>query len=207
MHYWGSGYHKQALEKVEIICYYRRIYLPKTMFLWVIYWYHLYLNHLVGGRLQNNIQNLCYWKVCFVQAEITTSPCKLMSTVQKWKRQYGHLTSNNISEPKPCNFVHIYFIVPNTKSIIQYHSDSGILHNDIFLAWMTMLYPTTVWFDTIQVPCFDLNEVLSGNKEYIYKSSDRVIHIFDHTYICRYPCSKKSCLKKDINSKYFFLPC
>ena len=35
----------QALAKVEIICYDRKIYVPQNMHTRVIYWYHLYLKH------------------------------------------------------------------------------------------------------------------------------------------------------------------
>ena len=50
---------------------------------------------------------------------------------------------------------------------------------------MMMIEPTTGWFEIFVVPTFDLNEVMGGNDEYIDNSYERVIHLFNNTWICR----------------------
>ena len=39
---------------------------------------------------------------------------------------------------------------------------------------MTMIDPTTSWFEIFRIPTYDLDEIMGGNYEYIDESSDRV---------------------------------
>ena len=34
---------------------------------------------------------------------------------------------------------------------------------------MTMIDPDKGWFESVEVPTYELNEVMGGNDEYIYK--------------------------------------
>ena len=43
---------------------------------------------------------------------------------------------------------------------------------------MMMIDPATGWFEIVDIPMFDLNEVMAGNDEYIDKPSARFRHIF-----------------------------
>ena len=43
---------------------------------------------------------------------------------------------------------------------------------------MTMIDPATGWFEIVKIPTFDLKELIIGNDEYIYKSSDWVSQMF-----------------------------
>ena len=46
---------------------------------------------------------------------------------------------------------------------------------------MTMIDLATGWFEIVEIPTFDLDEVTAGNDEYIDKSSARVRHLFNNT--------------------------
>ena len=39
---------------------------------------------------------------------------------------------------------------------------------------MSMIDPTTGWFEIVEIPTYDLNEVIGGNGEYTDKSSSSV---------------------------------
>ena len=52
---------------------------------------------------------------------------------------------------------------------------------------MTIIDSATGWFKCFEIPTYDLNEVTSGNNEYVDKSSDRVTQLFNNKWICRYP--------------------
>ena len=51
---------------------------------------------------------------------------------------------------------------------------------------MTMIDPATGWFEIVEIPTFDLEEVTIGNVEYIDKSSARVSQFFNNTGLRRY---------------------
>ena len=48
---------------------------------------------------------------------------------------------------------------------------------------MTMIKPTTGWFEIVEIPTYELNEVTGGNDEYIDKSSSRLNQLFNNTWI------------------------
>ena len=49
--YRGSGYSRQSLDNVKIICYDSKIYVPQSLCRHVLDWYYLYFNHPGGSRL------------------------------------------------------------------------------------------------------------------------------------------------------------
>ena len=52
---WGYSYSKQSIDKVDIMCYDRKIYVLKTLCICVLDWYYLYLNHPGVCRLAKTI--------------------------------------------------------------------------------------------------------------------------------------------------------
>ena len=103
------------------------------------------------------------------------------------KTLYGHLPPNNTEELKPWDTVHIYLIGPYIKSIIKHHPDGTAIQNNYSLTCTTMIELATCWFEIVEIPTFDLEEVKIGNDECIYKSSAGVSLLFNNTWICIYP--------------------
>ena len=104
---------------------------------------------------------------------------------------YEQLPPNIIVAFKMCNLVHIYLIGLYVKSIRQQKPGKAIIKKGVSLTCMKMIGPTTVWFKNFEVPCFDLNEVARRNSSHIEKSSTRLIHIFNNTWLCRYPLPRE----------------
>ena len=71
---------------------------------------------------------------------------------------------------------------------------------------MTMIDLATGWFDIVEIPTFDLEEVELGNSEKIDKSSARVIQLFNNTWICRYSRPRKVVFDKGFDIKRDFTP-
>ena len=69
-----------------------------------------------------------------------------------------------------------------------------------------MIDPSTGWFDIVEIPKFDLEEVTLVNDKYIDKSSARVRQLFNNTWICRYPCPRKVVFDKSSEFKRDFTP-
>ena len=104
-----------------------------------------------------------------------------MSIVQKRNNFYGCLTFKKIEEVKRWDMVHVELIGPSSKSIREHHPDGAIIKNNVSLTCMTMIDPTTGWFEIVKVLMYDLNEVTGGNDEYIDKFSARVRQLFNTT--------------------------
>ena len=87
--------------------------------------------------------------------------------------------------------MHVDLIDPYSNSIRQHQPGGTVICNNSSITYMTMIDPTTGWFEIVKIPTFDLNEVVIGNDEYMDKSSVRVNHMFNNTWLCRYPRPRK----------------
>ena len=65
--------------------------------------------------------------------------------------------------------VHVDLIVTYSKFIRQHQPGGAIINNNFSITCMPMIEPATGWFEIVEVPMFDLNEVTEGNNEYIDK--------------------------------------
>ena len=110
-----------------------------------------------------------------------------MSTVKQEKYFYGNLPPKNIAELKPWYLVHSELIRSYSKSIKQQQSDCAMIKNTVSLTWMTMIEPTTCWFENFGILMYNLGKVMGGNDEYIDKSYTRVSQLFKNTWLSRYP--------------------
>ena len=90
----GSSYYKQDRDNVEIICYYRKVYVLQTTRRRVLDWYNLYFNQPGGSRLEK--KEVFYWKGLVTQAKLHAKPCKICQRLKKRKTMYGHLPPKNI---------------------------------------------------------------------------------------------------------------
>ena len=146
------------------------------------------------------LKRLCHASItiCYAMQDV--------STVQKTYTLYVHLPTNNIAELKPWESVHVDLIVTFSKSIRQQRLGGAIIKDHFSLICMKIINPATAWFEIVEIPTYDLNEVTAGNDEYIYKSSTRVSKLFNTTWLCRYPCPRKVVFDTGSEFKRYFKP-
>ena len=162
------------------------MYVPQSLCRRVLDWYHFYLNHLGGSRLAKTVQEFCYCKSLVTQAHLLTKTWKNCQQFKERKNIYGHMPPNNIAGLKPWDLVHVDLIGPNSNSIRQQQTGGTIIWNNYSLNWMTIIDPSTGWFEIVEILTFEINEVTAGNDEYIDKSYSRVSQKFNNTWLCRY---------------------
>ena len=102
--------------------------------------------------------------------------------------------------------MHVDLIVPHINSIIQQHTGGTVILKNASLTCVTMIDPGTGWFEIVEIPMFDLEEVALGNDEYIDKSSDRVSQLFKNTWLCIYPRPRKVVFDNVSEFKQDFAP-
>ena len=78
-------------------------------------------------------------------------------------------------------------IGPYGNSIRQQQPGGAVVKNNISLPCIMMIDSATVWFEIVEIPTYDLNEVTVSNDEYIDKSSDRARQLFNTIWLSRYP--------------------
>ena len=57
----------------------------------------------------------------------------------------------------------------NRHSTRKPQSGGATINSDVGITWITMIAFAMDWFKTFEVPTFELNEITSGNNEYIDK--------------------------------------
>ena len=65
--------------------------------------------------------------------------------------------------------MHVKLIGTFSKSIRQHNTGGAITRNNASLACMTMIEPDTGWFDIVEIPTCNIDEVTGGNNEYTDK--------------------------------------
>ena len=56
----------------------------------------------------------------------------------------------------------------SNNSIIKQQPGGAVVWNNAGLTSMTIIEPVTGWLEIVDIPMFDLNEVMTGNYEYIH---------------------------------------
>ena len=77
--------------------------------------------------------------------------------------------------------MHVDLIGPYIKSLRQHHQFGDIIKKNFSLTYVTMIYPATGWFEIVEVPKFDLDEVMGGNYYYMDNYFARVSQLFNDT--------------------------
>ena len=109
------------------------------------------------------------------------------------EKQYRHLPAKDASdEMEPWHTVHIDLIGPYDVKAKQNLPDNKIRDIDMKLVAMTMIDPTTGWFEIAEVPYEDIG-------------SARLSLIFNKTWLARYPRPKKVVYDNATNLKKHFV--
>ena len=73
---------------------------------------------------------------------------------------------------------------------------------ELKLTAMTLVNPATGWFEIVEVPYCNINDITNNEQDNIDKSSARISRLFDQTWLSRALNQVKSFLITDQNSKY-----
>ena len=201
-----SGYVLNDLEGVELVFYKDKIYISQASRKHPIIWYHAYLCHPGADRLYNTLKQVCYWKG---MTSTTAAHCKRCNKCQKHKKRlckYGHLPSKVIGDLIPWHTVHTDLIGPYALTVKQYQPDGTIITKEFSLTCMTFLDPVTGWFEIVQVPLFNIDDVKNGNREVIDKTSARISQLLNQVWLSRYPRPKEVVFNNGSEFKKDFLP-
>ena len=133
------------------------MYVPQTLRRCVLYWYHFYLDHPDESIIEIFLAKF------FIGKALSLTQFKKRKTI------YGRLPPKNISNLKLWYLVHVDLINPYSNSIRQHQLEGDIIKDNISLTCMKTINPATRWFEIVNIPTYNLNEVTSGNYEYIDK--------------------------------------
>ena len=88
----------------------------------------------------------------------------------------------------------------------QYEPEGTIKDVELHLTCMTFIDPATGWFEIVQVPYYNIEDVKGGNVEYINKTSARISQLFNNTWLSRYPRPHRVIFDNGSEFKRDFIP-
>ena len=129
-----------------------------------------------------------YWKGMRTTIRSITKSCRTCQTKKKRKLKYGHLPAKTVTRI-PWEALCVDLIGPYTLK--------GKDGSQIDFMALTMIDPASSWFKTVELPVVDRQWTMNvngrellKNDEIFDKSSERIAHLVNKTWLCRYPCCR-----------------
>ena len=94
-------------------------------------------------------------------------PFKICQSIKKRNTLYENLPPKNTAELKPWDSMNVELIGIYRNSIRKQNPGGAIIRNDVSMTYMAMINPATGWFEVVEIPTKNLDEVIGGNDEYI----------------------------------------
>jgi hypothetical protein len=136
-----KGLDVRLVEDTYVVCKDGKMIIPKPLQRRAVLWYHHYLQHPGHTQLEETMKATMYWKG--MRSKILSTSCRSCQVNKKQKLKYGHLSSKIIITI-PWRALCVDLIGPYTLK----GKDGTIID---FMA-LTMIDPTTSWFEVVEVP-------------------------------------------------------
>ncbi len=138
-----KGLDVRLVDNMYVVCKDGRMIIPKPLLRRAVLWYHHYLQHPGYTQLEETMKATIYWKGMRSTILSVTKSCRSCQVNKKRKLKYGHLPSK-IAITIPWRALCVDLIGPYTLK----GKDDTIID---FMA-LTMIDPTTSWFEVVELP-------------------------------------------------------
>ena len=163
----------KPVKGIKLVHYCDMIYVPKTLHVRVLKWYHCYLQHTGGDILAQTLNTIFRWLGIVDQARKLCRTCKDCQKFKKRNANYGLLTARDADTLTPLNKVCVDLIGTYTILAKVRQPDNKILTKELQLLCMTFIDPEMGWFEIVEVPIID-------------QSSVRISQIFNEAWLSIY---------------------
>jgi transposase InsO family protein len=161
-----EAYTKVTIENTEVTAVNERMVIPKSLRGRIVAWTHHYLVHPGGTRLEKTLSKLCTWPNMARDIQAYTKTCRKCQLCKTNSKKYGQMPTKEAEPPIPWNRVNVDLIGPYEVKL------KGTRNKKIQLRAMTMIDPTTGWFEV---------------KEIDAPTADCCQRAMDDTWFNRYP--------------------
>ena len=189
----------ELIEDVKVLCKDGKLVIPKKLQHRAVAWYHHYLQHPGSTRLEETLRSAMYWKGMRRSVRAHVKKCHKCQVNKRRKHKYGKLPTKLVVT-KPWDTLCVDLIGPYTLK----GKDGTIID---FMC-VTMIDPATSWFEIVELPVSQLEELdaptvgKKGKKKgkksthdkdnkpkeaYFDKSSATVGSLVNQCWFCRYP--------------------
>ena len=148
----------------KLICFNKKIVVPRTLQIPIVNWYHTQLCHPGEKRTEETIKQHFYWPNLRDDVLSVCSKCPICQLTKRHNKKYGKLPPK-VAESEPWETLYVDLIGP-------YKFNQPGKRKPIELWACTMIDPATGWFEI---------------KEIKTKRADVIANIVETTWLTRYP--------------------
>ena len=195
----SDNFSYELIDNVKILCKDGKLVIPNKLQDRAVGWYHHYLQHPGTTRLEETLRSAMYWKGMRRSVRAHVKKCHKCQVNKRKKHKYGKVPTK-LAVTKPWNTLCVDLIGPYTLK--------GKDGTQIDFMCVTMIDPATSWFEIVELPVSQLEEldipsvVKKGKKgkksthvnkdnkpkeAYFDKSSATVGSLVNQYWFCRYP--------------------
>ncbi len=184
------------IEDTKVLCKNGKIIIPTSLRHRAVSWYHHYLQHPGHSHLEETMRSMMYWKGMRTTIQKYVKTCQSCQVNKRHSQKYGHLPPKLVITA-PWKALYVDLIGPYTLK--------GNDGSSINFMCLTMINPTTSWFEIVELPTVDLEMTVppagKGKKvtidkntkvaePYFDKSSAQISNLVYKTWFSRYPRSQ-----------------
>ncbi len=135
------------IENTKVLCKNGRIIIPASLRSRAVSWYHHYLQHPGHLCLDEMMRSVIYWKGMRTTTQRYVKTCKSCQVNKRHSQKYGHIWPKLVTTT-PWKALCVDLIGPCTLK--------GQDGSSIDFMCLTMINPTTSWFEIVELPTVDL---------------------------------------------------
>eukprot|EP00804_Cyclotella_cryptica_P009742 CCRYP_011258-RA/>CCRYP_011258-RA protein AED:0.38 eAED:0.39 QI:0/0/0/1/0/0/2/0/384 len=192
----NKGYSTHLVENIRVLCKDAKVVIPKSLQHHAVAWFHHYLQLPGTKRLKETLRLSMYWKGLRMTVQSHVKKCHSCQVNKRRQLKYGKLpTKLAITNPSEALCV----------DLIGRYTLKGKDKTQIDFMCITMINPSTSWFEIVELPVSQLQELdvpmgtkgqrskdthVQEQQPYFDKTSATVGNIINRTWFSRYPPSQ-----------------
>jgi hypothetical protein len=131
------------IEDTKVLCKNGKVLIPTSLQHGAVSWYHHYLQHPGHTRLEETMRSVMYWKGMHTTIQKCVKSCRSCQVNKRHSQKYGDLPPKPVITT-PWRALCVDLIGPYTLK--------GKDRSSIDFMCLTMINPTTSWFEIVQLP-------------------------------------------------------
>ncbi len=181
----------QLIEDTKVLCKNGKLIIPASVQHRVVAWYHHYLQHPDHSRLKETMRSMMYWKGMRTTIWRYVKSCRSCQVNKRHSLRYGHFPPKLVVTT-PWKALCVDLVGPYTLK--------GKDGSSIDFMCLTMINPTTSWFEIVELPAVRVTAPKGGkgkkatcldyttDAEIFDKTSAQTSNLVYKCWFSRYPC-------------------
>jgi hypothetical protein len=170
-----KGFH--LIEDAKVLCKNGKLIIPASLRHRAVSWYHHYLQHPGHSRLQETMRSMMYWKGMHTTIRKYVKTCRSFQVNKRHSQKYGHLPPKLVASTCWKALCVDLRWKALCVDLIGPYTLKGQDDSSIDFMCLTMIDPSTSWFEIVEQPTVDLVTTVppTGNGKKVTSSKNTMV--------------------------------